>query len=159
MEPYYQTPDSINSLNHGENGATMINSSDFTAFYESTSTYYTNALLNIFGALAFTEGKPFRKTMFKNWIFIVWCAFSTIYNIIGLIAPWTDKVPFFTDINDWIFSFASLRKLSESFSIMWCCFLAIGCVATLLFERIIVYTVCYMIMLRKNGKIIKKEKE
>ena len=153
MEPKYQTTSTISAQNHGSTEPDNI------AFYDDTATYYTTSLLNIFGALAFTEGKPFRENMFKNWIFIAWCVFWSLYIITTLVAPWTDYIPFFADMNEFIFWYSKMKELSESFSGMWCCFLAIGCIATILFERIVVYAVCYVLMLKKNAKIINKEKD
>jgi len=97
--------------------------------------------------------------MFKNWVFIVWCLIWTLYIVTTLIAPWTDYSEFMADVNDFIFNYSKMKELSKSFSTMWCCFLALGCIATILFERIIVYAVCYIIMLRKNSKMMKQEKQ
>jgi cation-transporting ATPase 13A2 len=65
-DPNYQDNATISALNAGS-----WEPND-TSFWDGAATYYTTSLLNIFAALAFTEGRPFRESMFNNWLFIGW---------------------------------------------------------------------------------------
>lgn len=55
-------------------------------------TYYTTSFLNIFAALAFTQGPPFRQPMIKNWIFVGWAFICFVYVMLTVLTPYTDWI-------------------------------------------------------------------
>jgi len=115
MDPNYQNTSTIANLNNGNWEPDQV------AFWDDSATYYTTSLLNLFIALAFTEGKPFRQSMFKNWVFITWICIWTVYICVTLIAPYTDKIGF-SSFNDFMFGYSKIKKFSESFTPTWCSF-------------------------------------
>lgn len=63
-------------------------------------------MLNIVSALAFTEGKPFRESMFKNWIFIGWSLVCFLYLCLTLFAQYTNEIPFMKPINNIVIGYS-----------------------------------------------------
>jgi magnesium-transporting ATPase (P-type) len=114
--PNYQNTATISALNAGSWEP------DNTTFWDGAASYYTTSVLNIFVALAFADGRPFRQSMFNNWIFIGWALQWTLYIGFTLVAPYTDHILWMSDFNEWVFGYSRLQELSESFTPMFCCF-------------------------------------